>query len=80
MPIDIIEVERVDRVPTKKPDCTQFLVVAHTVALPSQLVRYQTLNHFLASICERAKETEQPLQVTWRDHRFARELVYAEWP
>jgi len=78
VPIEVVTVERVDRVPTQKPDCTQFLVVAHGIVAPYPLVRYQTLNQWIASLCERAKATERRLRVTWREHRFGRELVYVE--
>jgi hypothetical protein len=78
MPVDVVTVDRIDCVPTRKPACMQYWIVAHTVAYPSQLVRYQTVDHWRASLCEQAKVTGLPLQVTWRDHRFGRELVSVE--
>lgn len=78
MPLELVSVERVEDVPTSKAGCTRFLVVAHTLAMPSQLVRYQTLNPWLASLCERAGETGQFVQVQWQSFRFWRELVDVE--
>jgi hypothetical protein len=78
VPTEIIEVAQVFGAPTRKPGCTLFVVTGHTLGLPSTTVQYGTLNRWKASLCERAKETGQPVQVTWKDGRVGRDLVEVE--
>jgi hypothetical protein len=78
MPTDIVTVHRVFSMPTRRPGWTQFLITGHTVAYPSTTEQYSTVNPFQASLCERAKETQLPVQVTWKDSRWGRDMVAVE--
>lgn len=78
VPVELVNVDRIDSTTTNVPDCRRFLITGTTVAFPSQTVQYLTVNPFRASLCERAKAKGQTVQVTWNDSRWGRELVNVE--
>jgi hypothetical protein len=34
---------------------------------------------FLASLCQAAQRTQQPIMITWKDSRYGRQIVSAAW-
>lgn len=79
MPVDLFTVRRVDAWPTQKPGVTLFLIRGETVSDTPVPYTLKTCKPLHAAACERAKQTQTYVWVTWKDARgLERDLVQVE--
>lgn len=67
MPLDTIYVERIDPTDTCRPGVVRFLITGRH-AEADRLGSWQgtTTNQWAASVCQRAKDIQQPVAVAWQ--------------
>lgn len=78
MPSSLMRVFRVD--PSKAQGRRPESWLISGVYLPQSSLGLQvdTINPWFASLCQRAKETGQPIHVEWRETKWGRDLLRAE--
>lgn len=79
MPLSLMSVERVDPWAGQDGSPDVWIVRGYTVEDVPELVKVRTLKPWAASLCERARDTQQRVWVTWKDGRGqTRDLVTVE--
>lgn len=78
MPLDLVRVERVDALPTVKPNLQQFTVIAYTVEDVPRVTHYTTVNALRASLCQAAVKSRAALWLTWRENAWGKDILRVE--
>jgi hypothetical protein len=76
MPTDLVTIVRVQQFDTRIPGLHRYTIDADEVGTGA-IKQYGTINAWLASLCDRARE---PVQVTWKDSRFGKDIVQVTTP
>lgn len=76
MPLDLVNVERIDSVKTGSPWVLSHTITGETVEENPRCVQFQTIDQWKAAICDRARAKHQGVWITWKDGRFrTKELI-----
>lgn len=79
MTTDLVRVFQVTDGETVQPGLRQFLITTTKVARPDICLQLQTVNPYVASLCQRAKQLNRAIAVTWERTRFGPTLRAAHF-
>lgn len=74
---DLVRVFRVDSGDTLTPGLKVFVITTTLLARPTECLQLETVNSFAASICQRAKERNRTVAVTWEKTKYGSTLKSA---
>lgn len=77
MVTDLVRVFHVSSQETLTPGLRLFVITANKVSRPDMCLQFETVSVYAASICQRAKETQRSVVVTWEKTRYGRTLMAA---
>lgn len=75
MPLDLVTVERVDKVPTAKAGCFSYTVTVNTIEDRPRHLCVQTASDWKASFCEECIEPKRELWIGSRETRYGLDIV-----
>lgn len=78
MPSELITVQHVMETPTRIAGVTRYDIVSRTT-FDTIGTTYETTNPWLASVCEQAAKASKTLRIIWKDSRFGKQIVAAEF-
>lgn len=74
---DIVRVFSVTSGETPYAGVRQYIIFANLVARPTQSLQLQTVNDYAASLCQRAKDLNRSIAVTWTNTKYGPTLESA---
>lgn len=75
---EVVRVTAITPLTTRNPRVTEYIITAETLAAPSRLRIYATINAPLAALCDWCLQSEWPAQVGWRRTRWGLALISVE--
>jgi len=79
MTTDLVRVFHVSSQETTTPGLRLFVITTNKVARPTECLQFETVNALAASLCQRAKEMERSIVVTWEKSKFGKTLLSAHF-
>ena len=79
MPQDLVRVFSVMSGETAQPGLRQFVIHATKVARPDMSLSLQTVNPYAASLCQRAKDLDRSIAVSWEKTKYGNTLRAAHF-
>lgn len=84
MPLDLVTVERVDKMATAKAGCFSYTVTVNTIEERPRHLCVQTASDWKASLCEECIESKRGLWIGSRETRYGLDIVtvaldHAKW-
>ncbi len=79
MATDLVRVFSVTSGTTRVPELRQFIITTAKVARPDMCLQFQTVNEYLAALCQRAKDRNRSLAVTWERTKYGNTIVAAHF-
>jgi len=70
METDLVRVFSVTQSPTQRLGCPVFVITATKILRPDMGLQLQTVNQYAASICQRAKDLDRAVSVTWQRTKY----------
>ena len=78
MATDLVRVTRIDGPwRTADPSVEGYTVTGTTIEAAPRTLQVQTINYWMASVCERSIERNRLVWIAWRDTRWAKDIVTA---
>ena len=74
MTTDLVRVFRVDSAETVTNGLRVFIITTNKVARPDMCLQLETVNPYAASLCQRAKDLDRSIAVSWEKTKYGNTL------